>query len=151
VFKPQGIPVRSLEFINMTVEELEAMRLADIEEMYQEDAAEKMGISRPTYHRILREARRKVASAIVGGKALCIEGGDYVLSPSARILECIECGYRWEENRVHVRACEVSCPKCGGNARRIVCKSMHPGRFGATRARFRGGAQESKDEESEVE
>ncbi|MFP4499206.1 MAG: DUF134 domain-containing protein [Vulcanimicrobiota bacterium] len=77
-FKPANIPVRELETINLAVEELEAVRLADLENMYQEDAAESMGISRQTFGRIIKNARTKIAEALVKGKALSIEGGDFV-------------------------------------------------------------------------
>ena len=75
IFKPIGIPVRELEEIVMTLDEFEALRLADLEGLYHEQAAEKMKISRPTFSRIIDSARRKVADALVHGKALRIEGG----------------------------------------------------------------------------
>jgi uncharacterized protein len=75
IFKPIGIPVSELEEIVMTLDEFEALRLADLEGLYQEKAAEKMKISRPTFSRIVDSARRKVADALVHGKALRIEGG----------------------------------------------------------------------------
>ncbi len=75
LFKPAGMPARVLDAIPMTLDELEAVRLADHEGLYQEAAAERMGISRATFGRILEAAHRKVASALVEGKALRIEGG----------------------------------------------------------------------------
>jgi uncharacterized protein len=75
IFKPTGIPVTELEEIVMTLDEFEALRLADLEGLYQEQAAEKMKISRPTFSRIVDSARRKVADALVHGKALRIKGG----------------------------------------------------------------------------
>lgn len=75
IFKPIGIPVTELEEIVMTLDEFEALRLADLEGLYQEQAAEKMKISRPTFSRIIDSARRKMADAIVHGKALRIGGG----------------------------------------------------------------------------
>jgi len=75
VFKPIGIPVRLLDEVVMTLDEFEAIRLADLEGLYQESAAAQMGVSRPTFSRIAAEAHRKVADAIVHGKALRIEGG----------------------------------------------------------------------------
>jgi uncharacterized protein len=75
IFKPSGIPVTELEEIVMTLDEFEALRLADLDGLYQEQAAEKMKISRPTFSRIVASARRKVADALVHGKALRIEGG----------------------------------------------------------------------------
>ena len=73
-FKPQGIPIDELEEIPLTVDELEAVRLADLEGLYQEDAAVKMGISRQTFGNIIAAAHKKIADAIVNGKALKIEG-----------------------------------------------------------------------------
>jgi uncharacterized protein len=75
VFKPIGIPVRLLDEVVMTLDEFEAIRLADLDGLYQESAAAQMGVSRPTFSRIAAEAHRKVADAIVHGKALRIEGG----------------------------------------------------------------------------
>jgi predicted DNA-binding protein (UPF0251 family) len=76
-FKPQGIPLRSLQQIIITVDELEAMRLADFLEMTQEEVAQRMQVSRPTVTRMLSRAHRAVAEALVHGKAICIQGGDY--------------------------------------------------------------------------
>jgi len=72
-FKPKGIPVTELDEVSIKLDELEAIKLADCEGLYHEEGAKKMGISRPTFGRILQEARRKVADAIVHGKALHIE------------------------------------------------------------------------------
>ena len=72
-FKPRGIPLRDLEEIAVRLDELEAVRLADLEGLYHEAAARKMEISRATFGRILEEARHKVAEAIIQGKALRIE------------------------------------------------------------------------------
>jgi predicted DNA-binding protein (UPF0251 family) len=67
--------VRELKDVVMTLDEFEAMRLADLDGLYQERAAEEMKVSRPTFSRIIDSARRKVADALVHGKALRIEGG----------------------------------------------------------------------------
>jgi predicted DNA-binding protein (UPF0251 family) len=75
VFKPAGIPLRQLDEVVMTLDEFEAIRLADLAQMYQEKAAKQMGISRPTFSRIIDSAHRKLADALVHGKALLIEGG----------------------------------------------------------------------------
>ena len=76
-FKPAGIRMVELKEIRLKVEEFEAIRLKDLEEMDQDRAAEKMGISQPTFHRLVSEARKKVAEAIVKGKAIRIEGGNF--------------------------------------------------------------------------
>ena len=82
-YKPAGIPLRDLEETVLTVEELEAIRLADLEGLYQEHAAERMGVSRQTFGRVISDAHRKIADALVGGKALRIEGGNYKVLESA--------------------------------------------------------------------
>ena len=75
VFHPAGISSRGLVEIVLTLDEFEAIRLADLEGLYQEQAAERMSVSRPTFGRILATAHRKVAEALAHGKALKIEGG----------------------------------------------------------------------------
>jgi len=72
-FKPRGIPLVHLEETGLDMDELEAVRLADYEGLYHAGAAEKMQISRATFGRILNNARRKIADAIVNGKALKID------------------------------------------------------------------------------
>jgi predicted DNA-binding protein (UPF0251 family) len=72
-FKPRGIPLFRLEEVSLALDEVEALRLADAEGLYHEEAAEKMGVSRATFGRIIAQARRKVAEAILTGKALKIE------------------------------------------------------------------------------
>jgi len=72
-YKPAGIPLRDLEEIVLGPDELESLRLADYEDLYHQDAAKHMGVSRQTFDRIVRRARRKVAAALVRGHALRIE------------------------------------------------------------------------------
>ena len=76
-FKPAGVRMVGLEESILTVDEFEAVRLKDLQGLEQEEAAEKMGISQPTFHRLLLSARKKIADAIVHGKAIKIEGGVY--------------------------------------------------------------------------
>jgi predicted DNA-binding protein (UPF0251 family) len=121
-FKPRGIPLRELERECLSVEELEALKLADIEGLYQEDAAGRMEVSRPTFQRVLKSARGKVARSLVEGKALGIEGGNYVLGGEGRSLECLSCEHRWEQPPgTGTRACETACPECGLMTVRRVC------------------------------
>ena len=84
VFKPAGTPLRALDEVVLALDEFEALRLADLEQLYQEAAARRMGISRPTLSRVLDSARRKVADALVHGKALRIEGGPVQPNPGRR-------------------------------------------------------------------
>lgn len=75
LFKPAGIPARELEQTILPLDGFEAIRLVDQEGLEQEEAARRLGVSRPTVTRILRRARRCVADAIVNGRTLLIEGG----------------------------------------------------------------------------
>jgi len=77
-FKPFGIPMRQLESVVLSIEEFEAVRLADYEDLNQEQAALCMNISRPTFTRLYSKARKHIAKAFVEGKAIIIEGGTYV-------------------------------------------------------------------------
>ncbi len=80
IFKPAGIPMLGIEETVMSLDEFEAIRLADLDGLYQEKAAAQMNVSRPTFGRILDAAHRKMADAIVHGKALRIEGGPVLRS-----------------------------------------------------------------------
>jgi len=75
-FKPAGIALSSLEEKVLALEEVEALRLVDGENLSQEKAAEMMNISQSTLARVLSEARKKIAQAITQGKAIHIKGGD---------------------------------------------------------------------------
>jgi uncharacterized protein len=74
-FKPRGIPLRDLEQVIITLDEVEALRLKNLKGMNQTVAAQKMGVSQSTYQRILVAAHRKIADALFNGKAIKIEGG----------------------------------------------------------------------------
>jgi predicted DNA-binding protein (UPF0251 family) len=91
-FKPQGIPLRLLEQAVITVDELEALRLSDYAGLSQEEVAQQMQVSRPTVTRMLARAHRAVADALVNGKAIRIEGGDYTLGQQN--FRCPVCGYQ---------------------------------------------------------
>lgn len=80
VFKPCGVSKRELEQVVLALEELEALRLSDMEGLYHEAAAQQMGVSRATFGRVLQEGRAKVAMALVRGMALTIDGGNYEMS-----------------------------------------------------------------------
>ena len=77
-FKPAGVQMIELQESVISRDELEAIRLKDFEGIDQQEAAKKMNISQPTFHRLVLEARKKIADALVNGKALRIEGGNYV-------------------------------------------------------------------------
>jgi len=79
-FKPAGIPKRELEEVILSLDEWEAIRLSDYEGLYQEDAAQKMNVSRQTFGLIIERARKKIADTIINGKSLAIHGGNITLN-----------------------------------------------------------------------
>lgn len=97
-FKPAGVPGHQLETVEMTMEEVEALRLKDVKGFTQEEAAEVMNVSRPTFQRVLTSARKKAAEALTCGKAIKFEGGDYRL---VRPGHCPECGKKMRRGRGH--------------------------------------------------
>ncbi|MFZ5633965.1 MAG: DUF134 domain-containing protein [Bacillota bacterium] len=110
-FKPAGVPIRELTEVVLTVEELEAIRLKDLTGLEQEACAEKMGVSRPTYHRILTSARQKIAEALINGKAIKVEGGNFQVA--VRRFRCQHCGHQWEEECGRGPAISAkTCPSC---------------------------------------
>lgn len=92
-FKPAGIPLRVLQEVCLSVEEAEAIRLKDLEGLEQEDCARKMNVSRPTFQRVIGAARQKMADALLNGKAIRIEGGNFELA--LRRFRCFE-GHEWD-------------------------------------------------------
>jgi len=108
-FKPRGIPLAVLDETILTVDEHEAIRLNDLEGLEQEEAAEKMNISRQTFGRILASARKKIADAIINAKAIRIEGGDFVMVGG--MLRCGECSHTWQLTDTAPEP--AVCPSCG--------------------------------------
>ena len=88
MFRPAGVPACRLEWLNLTLDEFEALRLADLDGLHQEEAAARMKVSRQTFGRIVENARRKVAQVLRAGMALSIEGG--TVRTTAR--RCPGCG-----------------------------------------------------------
>jgi predicted DNA-binding protein (UPF0251 family) len=93
-FRPVGVPAASLEEVVLTIDEFEAIRLVDHERLYQQTAAEAMGVSRQTLGRILECGRGKIAKAVVHAKSLRIEGGTFNLGEK-RCFVCRSCDHRW--------------------------------------------------------
>lgn len=83
-FKPRGIPMHALQEVHLAFDGYEALRLSDLEGLDQGAAAERMGVSRQTFGRILGAARRTVTRAIVEGMALRVEGGNVRLADNAK-------------------------------------------------------------------
>ena len=110
-FKPAGVPIRSLEEVCLSVEEAEAIRLKDLEGLDQEDGAQKMNVSRPTFQRVLASARAKVADGLLNGKAIRIEGGNFDMA--TRRFYCRRAGHEWDVPAESVVAGPPrQCPKC---------------------------------------
>lgn len=109
-FKPAGIPLRVLNEVCLTVEEAEAIRLKDAEGLQQEQGAERMNISRPTFQRVLGAARKKIADALLNGKAIRIEGGSFEMA--FRRFRCLN-GHEWEVPfEVMTSVPPQLCPTC---------------------------------------
>ena len=110
-FKPRGIPVVNLEEVVLLKDELEAIRLADLDELYQQEAADYMNVSRQTFGNIIRSAHKKIADALVNGKALKIEGGVVVMEE--RQFQCQNCNHQWTVPFGTGRP--GNCPQCQGS------------------------------------
>ncbi|MBT5023160.1 DUF134 domain-containing protein [Candidatus Woesearchaeota archaeon] len=139
-FKPRAIPLNQIEEVELTVDELETLRLVNIEKLSQADAAKKMKIHQSTFQRTLTRAREKITDALVNGKAIKIQGGEYKMpgrdgtgpvgnrrgegrgfrgrmgGPSAAgpngICKCSKCGF--EQKHEQGKPCvNIKCPKCG--------------------------------------
>jgi len=78
LYKPSGIPLSQMDIIELGLDEVEAMRLCDLEGMQQEEAADAMGISRGTIQRLLEAGRSKMLDALVHGKALSFADAEHV-------------------------------------------------------------------------
>jgi predicted DNA-binding protein (UPF0251 family) len=143
-FKPAGIRLIELGEVNLTREEHEAVRLKDYEALEQKKAAEKMNISQPTFNRVLNSARKKIAEALVNGKAIRIKGGDFKMAMPRQgmgrglrqgvgqggrgrmggfaagpggMCVCSKCGYKEPQTR-GVPCVSKKCPKCGARLTR---------------------------------
>ena len=106
-FKPRAVPLSALEEVLLSVEELEALRLAHKEGLYQQDAAERMGVSRATFGRVLDAAHRKVTKALVEGCALRIEGGSFCMIGPERCERCPAKALQTEGQPSPCEACPV--------------------------------------------
>lgn len=112
----------------LKLEELEAIRLKDLEGLEQGECAVKMEVSRPTFQRILISAREKIADSLVNGKTIHIEGGNFTRNICP--VKCMNCGKEWMEsyeNMETIKNGEYTCPSCGSAL--VVCGQNCKGRF----------------------
>jgi len=135
-FKPRGVPLASLEVSVLTLDEFEAVRLADHEGLYQEQAAERMGVSRQTFGKIVESARKKIADALVNSKAIRIEGGVYRTARWRRV-SCPACDHQWPADPGSSPT-EV-CPRCGAKVPLPSGEPPRPGGGGGFRGPGGGG------------
>jgi uncharacterized protein len=108
-YKPKGIPASELEVTVLTLDEYEALKLADYEQRYQEQAAEKMHISRQTFGRIVESAHYKISAALINGHAIRIEGGEIAVRNNKKYL--CRCCMRISEH-AGIKQPVKSCPHC---------------------------------------
>ena len=145
-FKPIGIPLRFLQEENLTLDEVEAIRLADLEKLDQEASSKKMNISRVTFLRIIHSAHQKIAKALIYGKALSLKGGEYIMpnldgtGPMGRggrrrdfmsgrgqglggSADCVcpKCGEKAPHQR-GIPCFNTKCPKCGTPMAGVFCR-----------------------------
>ena len=133
-FKPAGVRISELSQVILTVDEYEAVKLKDFEGIEQTESAKKMNISQPTFNRLLTSARKKISDAIINGKAIKIEGGDFKMAgrglrrgapaQSGRgrmggfsvgpegFCICPKCRTKVQKQRA-VPCTERQCPECG--------------------------------------
>jgi uncharacterized protein len=88
------VPASSLEEVVLSLDEFEAIRLADREGLYHEQAAERMKVLRQTFGRIVEAARGKIARVLVEGLSLRIEGGEIEMAEQ-RSFQCQQCQHAW--------------------------------------------------------
>jgi len=145
-FKPAGIPLREMQEEILGFDEVEAIRLADLENLTQEQAAEKMEISRVTFLRIIDAAHKKIAKALISGHAIKMEGGDNIMpnldgtGPNGagpmtgrgagrgrrmglggtEQCVCPDCGEKVAHTR-GIPCVQTKCPKCGSQMTGKFC------------------------------
>lgn len=111
-FKPKGIPMNELEEISLAPDELEAIRLADLNELFQKEAAAEMNISRTTFSRIIMRAHGKIAEAIINGRAIRISENLPQSLKEKSELFCVQCGRKFNQ-----KLQDNKCPKCLSNTK----------------------------------
>jgi uncharacterized protein len=107
-FKPCGAFAQRGDKVSLTIDELEAIRLADYDGLYQEQAAEKMKISRQTFGNIIASAHKKVADFLINSKQLLVEGGTVEIKKCT--FMCSDCRHTWSITCGSAKPSE--CPEC---------------------------------------
>lgn len=128
-FIPKGNIDSNNNIVILNVEELEVIRLIDIEKLDQEQSSKKMEISRGTVQRILNSARNKVADSLINGKRIIIESGNYCIDECRYICNKCKTIYKINNNK-------IICPKC--NSEEYICQKQKNFCLNKCK-RFRGG------------
>ncbi len=115
-FNPERDDLDDLEPIEILIDEFESIRLRDYHNIQQKRSAEIMGISQPTFHRILISARKKIANALINGNPMIIIGKD-----SETRYECNECGFEWQHPRKEYK----KCPDCKSTNINVITDEEH--------------------------
>lgn len=111
-FKPRAVPLSELEEIEITIDELETLRLTNLEKLNQTIAAKKMNIHQSTFHRTLLRAREKITDGIINGKAIKIKGGEYKLNKiQSNSCICPECNHT-QDHKKGTPCMSINCPNC---------------------------------------
>jgi uncharacterized protein len=127
-FIPSETDVTELPENILKLEEVEAIRLKDLEGLEQSECAEKMEVSRPTFQRILLSAREKLADSLINGKTIHIEGGNFTRNICP--IRCFDCGKEWKEsyeNLEIIKNGKYVCPDCGSV--KVACEDNCKGKF----------------------
>jgi predicted DNA-binding protein (UPF0251 family) len=136
-FKPAGLPLTGLEEVCLSIEEAEAIRLKDLEGLEQEEGAQRMNVSRTTFARVLSSARQKMADALLNGKAIRIDGGNFQMA--VQRFRC-SMGHEWDVPfEVMINTPPQVCPTCNTPG---ILPLQPPGLgwgMGGRRRRQRGG------------
>ena len=123
-FKPVQVPIMDLEPVILSLDEYEAIRLADYKGLDQADASKLMGISRPTFTRLVEKARFKIADFLINGKSLQIEGG--VVHFVGNRIRCLSCGLIIEQD---INDDVITkCPECGSKNLQNLAEQFGHGR-----------------------
>ena len=126
-FVPSTSDVMEVPENVLKLEELEAVRLKDLEGLEQSECAEKMGVSRPTFQRILLAAREKITDSLVNGKTIHIEGGNFTQNICP--VRCSACGKVWRESFENIKTIkggDYTCPDCRSN--NVICEQTCKGK-----------------------
>lgn len=127
-FVPLNIQEKDMKENILRIEEIEAIRLKDVEKLEQEECAERMEVSRQTFQRILNNGREKIADSIINGKAIRIEGGNFTRNICS--IRCLDCEKEWKEsyeNFEKIIKGDYICSEC--QSKRVVCLDTNGQKF----------------------